>query len=67
MKYVIEDGHLLDLISKVEKLVRLRDALPNGVFRKHAVNLKLNELDDKINVTRDAVEARWLQLENMDW
>ncbi len=67
MKDVIEDGHLLDLISKVEKLVRLRDALPPTEELSSEAWRKRNVLDFKIRDARILVNDRWLQLENMDW
>ncbi|CAH9014489.1 conserved hypothetical protein [Vibrio phage 424E50-1] len=67
MKEVTEDGHLFDLISKVEKLVRLRDALPSTQELSSEAWRMRNKLDLKIQNARVLVRDRWLQLENMDW
>ena len=67
MKDVIEDGHLLDLISKVEKLERLSSALPYRTSMVPELSSKYRKLEDSIEDAKIKVEDRWLQLENMDW
>ena len=67
MKDVIEDGHLLDLISKVEKLERLINALPSALNLNSLELGKREGLYARLKVARGEVKDRWMQLENMDW
>ncbi len=67
MKDVIEDGHLLDLIAKVEKLERLINALPSALNLNSTELGKLEGLYARLKLAKGEVKDRWVQLENMDW
>ena len=67
MKDVIEDGHLLDLISKVEKLERLINALPASLNLSSIELGKREGLNSRLKVAKGEVKDRWIQVENMDW
>lgn len=63
----INDRPLRDLIAKVQRLVSLRDALPNRSRMTAEMVGKYEKLCDSIDEARFEVEQRWMYLENMEW
>ncbi|AGH32262.1 hypothetical protein VPHG_00199 [Vibrio phage 11895-B1] len=67
MKSVMEEGHLRDLISKVETLSRLRNALPSKDVMSDEMLEEYNKIAAQEFEVRVAVYDWWKHLVKEGW